>query len=276
MQASEIRYEFGANWRSFVARALNDQRVAQAVASLRELLNTETLRGRSFLDMGCGSGLFSLAACLLEADLVVSFDFDPDSVQATTLLRDRQRIPAERWTIRKGSALDQEFLATLEPADVVYSWGVLHHTGDMWRAIDNAVGMVKAGGLLAISIYNNVQRIPDTSKMWWHIKRFYTRSPGPVRRLMEGIYALNFVGTRLITLRNPFAAMTNRDGAGRRGMDFWHDARDWLGGFPYEYATAGELFLYLHRKHRLELRYLRTAEGNACNEFLLQRPARPA
>ena len=132
---------------------------------------------------------------------------------------------------------------------------------------------VAPGGRFAISIYNRVERKPDSSSMWWKIKRLYNRSPGFVRGLMETAYMANHAATRLLTLRNPFRDYTDQAGAGRRGMDFQHDVRDWLGGFPYEFATAGELFEYVRRKHGFELERLRTGDGNICNEFMFVRPA---
>jgi SAM-dependent methyltransferase len=273
MVTSELRYGFGANWKHYAETSLNEARVENAVRSLRDLLTIETLRGETFMDIGCGSGLFSLAACRLDAARVVSFDFDPDSVRTSQWLRERDRIPESRWTIQQGSVLDPAFMAGLPQVAVLYSWGVLHHTGRMWDAIDAAAAKVAPGGRFAISIYNRVERKPDSSAMWWQVKRFYNRSPGFVRGLMETAYIANHAATRLITLRNPFRAWADQTGDGRRGMDFRHDVRDWLGGFPYEYATAGELFDYVRRKHGFQLEHLRTGDGTICNEFLFVRPA---
>jgi 2-polyprenyl-6-hydroxyphenyl methylase/3-demethylubiquinone-9 3-methyltransferase len=109
--------------------------------------------------------------------------------------------------------------------------------------------------------------------MWWHIKRAYTQSPAIGRRVMEGVCLANFMLTRIVTLRNPLKPILDREGAGRRGMDFMHDLRDWLGGFPYEYATSGEVFEHVHEHSGYELVKLVNWEGNACNEFVFRRRA---
>jgi len=267
--AAESRFEFGKNWQSFVRTAFSEQRVRSAVAGLQRLLNSDHLTGKSFLDIGCGSGLSSLAALTLGAERVVAFDYDPNSVQASTTLREQAAISAQRWRITQGSILDDQFLGALESADVVYSWGVLHHTGAMWQAIDNAARLVKPGGLLAIALYDKVEGRLG-SAMWWRIKRAYNRAAPPLRRLMEAAYVTHFVLRQAATLHNPVAYIRHYGDDDRgRGMDFWHDVRDWLGGFPYEYATPAEVFNHLHRKFALQLEYLST--GQACNEFTFRR-----
>jgi len=268
---AECRFEFGRNWQNFVGTRLSTERIMAATASLRRVLAIDTLRGRSFLDIGCGSGLFSLSAALLGAEKVVGFDVDPYSVQASVDLRARTPVPADRWQVRQGSVMDEEFLATLDPADVVYAWGVLHHTGALWQAMDNAVGKVKPGGSIVLAVYNKVDRRLGGSAQWWDLKRRYNRCPPRLQRLIEYLYVSNFLARHLLTLRNPLTAIRNY-GAARRGMDFRHDVRDWLGGFPYEYATAGDVFNYVHDKFGLQLHYLNTHDGHACNEFTLVRP----
>ena len=269
------RFAFGENWQSFIDHALDERRIQIAVGTLQRMLKARDLCHKTFLDVGCGSGLFSLAACLLGAERVVSFDYDPQSVCASLTLRERARVSTERWLVSRGSILDSEFLATCEGADVVYAWGVLHHTGSMWQAIDNAVSKVKPGGLLAISIYNKVEKRVGGSAMWWHIKRVYNRLPRRVRSMMDWGYGGILLLRRAATRQNPITMIRDYGESVGRGMDFWHDVRDWLGGFPYEYATAGDVFTYLHEKHGLELIYLNTQSGHGCNEFTFHRPAFP-
>src|SRR5271154_68122 len=85
--AAGERFAFGENWRRFLS-VLDESRVASAEDSLRSMLEVSDLRGKTFVDVGCGSGLFSLAARRLGAR-VHSFDYDPQSVACALELRQR-------------------------------------------------------------------------------------------------------------------------------------------------------------------------------------------
>src|ERR1041384_7288521 len=170
------RFEFGKNWTKFL-ELLNDERIAEAESSLREMLECENLNGKSFLDIGSGSGLFSLAARRLGAR-VHSFDYDPQSVACTRELRRRFFPDDAQWQVGAGSALDEQYLRALGLFDVVYSWGVLHHTGAMWQALAHAALPVAPGGRLFIAIYNDVGW---RSNLWRAIKRTYNALPPALR-----------------------------------------------------------------------------------------------
>src|SRR5438309_4149357 len=62
MSASEERFTFGKNWSDYVAKYYSPERLRTAQGHLLEFLKLDNLNGRSFLDIGCGSGLHSLAA----------------------------------------------------------------------------------------------------------------------------------------------------------------------------------------------------------------------
>jgi len=79
------KFEFGKNWENFL-KIIDEKRIKEAENSLKKLLNLENLKGKSFLDAGCGSGLFSLAAKNLGAE-VYSFDFDENAVNCTGKLK---------------------------------------------------------------------------------------------------------------------------------------------------------------------------------------------
>lgn len=160
------RFEFGENWRQFL-NSLSEERIVEAEHSLKLMLRTDTLAGLSFIDVGSGSGLFSLAARRLGAS-VRSFDFDPSSVSCTRELRRRFFPDDPHWAVEEGSVLDAEYLKTLGTFDVVYSWGVLHHTGQMWKALKQVQILVKPNGKLFIGLYNDQGRM---SSYWRAVKK---------------------------------------------------------------------------------------------------------
>jgi 2-polyprenyl-3-methyl-5-hydroxy-6-metoxy-1,4-benzoquinol methylase len=152
--SSGQRFEFGKNWSGFLS-VLDDERIDVAERSLEDMLGSDAIRGKTFLDIGSGSGLFSLAAMRLGANMVYSFDFDPQSVACARELKRRYFPNASNWTIEPGSVLDTNYLRGLGQWDIVYVWGVLHHTGNMRAALENVASLVKKDGLLFVSIYND-------------------------------------------------------------------------------------------------------------------------
>jgi 2-polyprenyl-6-hydroxyphenyl methylase/3-demethylubiquinone-9 3-methyltransferase len=263
------RFAFGENWRAFLA-SLDDSRIATAEASLRERLEVSDLRGRSFIDIGSGSGLFSLAARRLGAR-VHSLDFDPASVACAEELRRRYFPGDPDWSIEQASALDGEHLRSLGRFDVVYSWGVLHHTGDMWRALELVVPLVAPGGRLFIALYNDQGRM---SRIWLSIKRFYCRLPSALRPLLLVAVAARIWGPRLVldALRlDPLR--TWRSYSRKRGMSPWRDVVDWVGGYPFEVARPDQVF-HFFRARGFALQRLATVAGaHGNNEFVFERIA---
>jgi 2-polyprenyl-3-methyl-5-hydroxy-6-metoxy-1,4-benzoquinol methylase len=261
--ASEIsrgqRFEFGANWTQFL-NVLNEEGIAQAEKSLKDMLGVRDLASKRFLDVGSGSGLFSLAARRLGAT-VHSFDYDPESVGCTQELK-RRHFPDDcGWTVEQASVLDREYLAGLGHFDVVYSWGVLHHTGAMWLALENVASLVAEGGQLFISIYNDQGWI---SSYWRTVKKVYARSA----ILRWPLLLLH--GSYLFGLRWVARAVTGRLKL-QRGMSLWHDTVDWIGGYPFEVARPEAIFRFF-RELGFVLHELKTCGGrHGCNEFVLVR-----
>ncbi len=263
----EDRFQFGRNWSDFLEK-MDSQRIREAEESLVAYLGPD-LSGLKFLDIGCGSGLFSLAARNLGAD-VTSFDFDPYSVACAEKLREKYHPDDDRWEVRQGSVLDKNLMESLGKFNVVYSWGVLHHTGRMWEALDNAVEVVADVGRLFISIYNDQGGYSD---LWKRIKRTYVKSPRWLRFLLC-LGVLVFMETRytliqLVRLRNPVRMYRARTQG--RGMSLWNDLKDWVGGYPFEVAKPEEIFDFC-RDRGFELLRLKTNGGGiACNEFLFRK-----
>lgn len=265
------RFEFGKNWAEFL-KLLNEERIALAEESIVSMLECSSLAGLRFLDAGCGSGLFSLAARRLGAT-VHSFDFDPHSANCARELKRRYFPQDANWTIEEASVLDTDYLARIGQFDVVYSWGVLHHTGAMWTALDNVAPLVKPGGALFISIYNDQGKI---SRRWWWIKKLYNALPPALRFLVLWPCAVQMWWRRMVKdflLLRPFH--TWREYSRQRGMSPWRDIVDWVGGFPFEVAKPEEIFDF-YKKRGFRLSYLSTCGGTlGCNQFVFRRD-RPA
>ncbi|MDD9897557.1 MAG: class I SAM-dependent methyltransferase [Candidatus Melainabacteria bacterium] len=270
----EKAFGFGSNWQSFIDKHLNEERVAEAVKSLEVFCGKDALAGKTFLDIGCGSGLFSLAARKLGASKIVSMDIDPNSVACCRQLHESLGSPDD-WQVVEGSVLDQDFMNSLGEFDFVYSWGVLHHTGSMWQAIDNAAARVAKGGGFYIAIYNEAdgfQFMPDgrigNSKLWLWEKKFYMSMPGFIQGLIDLAAQSAMILVYLLTLRNPIQQIKNHKQL--RGMSWSVDIKDWLGGYPYEYAKSDALFNLL-KFQGLNIEKLKCHNGLLNNELYFSR-----
>jgi 2-polyprenyl-3-methyl-5-hydroxy-6-metoxy-1,4-benzoquinol methylase len=272
-----VTFKFGKNWQNFLS-VVDDDHVKAASRSLKQMLEVDNLVGRSFLDAGCGSGLFSLAALQLGASHVLSFDADPDSVACALELR-RRFCGDAQWEIGRGDVLDSSYVRALGTWDVVYCWGVLHHTGDMWRGLDNIQYPVASRGRLFLSIYND-QGL--RSRLWKGVKRTYNRLP----EAAQTPYAVAVMLPRELMTMGIALARFDLGGwlrswspkHGRdRGMSRWHDLIDWVGGYPFEVARPEHIFDFF-RERGFNLVSLRTCGGGlGCNQFVFERaPTREA
>ena len=245
--SSKQRFEFGKNWKGFINK-LTDERIQHAEISLKDMLKVDNLKGKTFLDIGSGSGLSSLVAKKCGAK-VTSFDFDDSSVWCTNKLKSLYFPDSSDWEIIQGSVLDTEFLKSLGSFDIVYSWGVLHHTGEMATAIDNASKLVNKDGLLFLAIYND-QGLK--SHFWWMIKYLYNHLPGLLQKPFA--YSLGFTIKFLMLIKytlklKPMIILSRIfNYQTSRGMSLLNDIVDWYGGFPYEFLKYEHLVRYVEGK----------------------------
>ncbi len=262
------RFGFGSNWKAY-AQTVDDSRIAASERGISEFLGSD-LSGQTFIDVGSGSGIHGLAARRLGADRVFMFDYDTESVECSELVMSRFASGDDSWKVVQGSVLDDAFISGLGVYDIVYSWGVLHHTGEMWRAIENAMKLVAPNGRLFIAIYNDQGW---KSRFWWYVKYVYNCLPRGIDQLygltLGYVFILLNIIKYTVKLKPMVAIRPLIEGRGR-GMNFHHDILDWMGGFPYEFATYSRLEEY-GRERGFHLEKGQRRDSLGCHQMLFRR-----
>jgi SAM-dependent methyltransferase len=262
ISSEAVSFSFGQNWKKYVS-GLNESNVQDAISNFCDFTQLSDLNGETFIDLGCGSGLTSLVAYRLGAKTILSLDVDPYSVECTKELRDRLAPDAQNWKVAQGSVLHADFLRNLGQCSYVYCWGVVHHTGAMWRALENVAQCVGPSGRLHTAIYNEHRN----SAKWLQIKRLCNKYPTTVFPLLKVALAMYVCGHLVYEGQSPVKYL--REYSKKRGMKFWRDIEDWLGGLPYEYCKPDEAIEFLSQRGFALVR-VKTTTFIGCNEFLFQ------
>jgi 2-polyprenyl-6-hydroxyphenyl methylase/3-demethylubiquinone-9 3-methyltransferase len=265
-----LRFQFGRNWDRFNKRNFSEERLSIAQRRILEFTGRQSLDGFDFLDIGCGSGIHSYGALRAGARRVFSFDYDVNSVAATKWLQSHAHMPLN-WTVEQGDILDDSYVGRLGKWNFVYSWGVLHHTGDMWRAVRNAQRTVGEDGFFFIALYS--ADVQPMREFWLDVKREYNRA-GPLKRQYMVLWYIWRFGMGKRFRHLPDVVRQILDYRFSRGMNYFTDVRDWLGGWPMEFANDQDVVDLLEGEYDFKLINVKT--GEACSEFLFQRSGAPA
>ena len=271
----EAHFAFGKNWASYGEKVTGVE-MEEAEKALSRLLGGKRLEGERFLDIGCGSGLHSLAALRLGAKDVMAVDLDPDSCATTQTLLGRYAPAGTYFRVELISVFDLD-PSKLGTFDTVYSWGVLHHTGDMDRAIRCAASMCAPEGRFVFALYRRIWM-----DWFWHLeKRWYAKTSFAAQACAQALHVSLFKLGLLATGRSFAKYMASY--RGNRGMDFRHDVHDWMGGWPYESTQPSEVDSLMGsigfaservfaRKGKLLGRDLGLF-GSGCDEYVYRRAA---
>jgi 2-polyprenyl-3-methyl-5-hydroxy-6-metoxy-1,4-benzoquinol methylase len=261
--AEDTKFSFGRNWKEFIEINFSEERVNVSKKHILSFLKLNDLQGKYILDIGCGSGLSSLAMFKSGIEKLVSFDLDPEAVQTTLKLKELSGNPSN-WEVFQGSILDEQVINKIIPADIVYSWGVLHHTGKMWEAVENASKLIKPGGLFYLALYTT----NSDSDHWLKVKKIYNSISEEEKVWMQHWYIVNYT-TLPVRLSGGDPTPIIEQYKKNRGMDFFIDIKDWLGGYPFEHASIEEVKAFVKNKLKLELINIKTGEANT--EYLFRK-----
>jgi SAM-dependent methyltransferase len=275
MAKAAEHFAFGKNWASYAAK-VTEAELAEAERGLVRLLGPAGLATQRFLDIGCGSGLHAVAALRLGAREVIAVDLDPESVRTSEEVLRRFAPEGAAWRVLAADVFD------LTPGafgtfDIVYSWGVLHHTGNLERALASAAALVGPNGRLVLALYRRTW----LDAFWRVEKRWYAHASDKSQARARSVYLALF-RLRMAMLGKNFAEYV-RTYRSNRGMDYYHDVHDWMGGWPYETIEPGEV-ARLMAPYRFEAEHVpvRPAEkwfrrpvglfGSGCEEYVYRRP----
>jgi SAM-dependent methyltransferase len=269
MSDEELRFGFGKNWAEFIEKNLSDKIVQDSIDHMKGFMRRADLSGMRILDIGCGSGIHSLAMKRLGASEVVAFDYDINSVNTSKKVREWSGL-RDGWHIEQGSVLDQAYMQSLGKFDLVYSWGVLHHTGSMWEAIANAGIPLREDSEFYIALYSSDNYVDPSPDEWIRIKKKYNYANPVQKKLMELHHLYEYViKSERAAGRSWIEAIRNY---GTRGMDVFADVKDWLGGYPMEFSGLVETRAFCKEKFGLDL--VNSLNGEGCTEYLFAPTAR--
>lgn len=261
------KFSFWKNWAKFLEK-LDEKKIEQAKNYLEKFIWwKDKIEWKTVIDFGSWSWLMSLCFYLLWAKKIVSVDIDNNSLDCTRFLKEKYANNTEKWEIKKWSVLDEQFIKRLWKFDIVYSWGVIHHTWNMWKWLELIEKLVNDNWLLYLTIYNKYNWFPS-SDSWLKIKKIYVNSPFLIKKVMYYWLILENIFMRIIRGQNPVKYIKNYYKNSNRWMDFFRDIEDWLWWYPYEYATIEEIKNFYENIWYKLINLYDSSAWWWCNEFL--------
>lgn len=264
----EEHFQFGKNWNNF-SNSISKNNINNSLKSIQNLISKKDIENKSILDIGCGSGLSLLSFLKLGAKSVCGVDIDPMSVKTAKSVIEKY-YNNKNWSVEEKSIFDIN-LKTYPKFDLVYSWGVLHHTGDMWRSIDIASSLLKKNGVIFLALYQKTK----LCKFWELEKRFYVNSPKIIQKIIRTLFKTLYISGLIVSKKNPKVFFQNYKE--KRGMEWHYDIHDWLGGYPYESIKRRDLEIFLNKKGFVIENYFYKKNklfgllGSHCDEFIARK-----
>jgi len=266
---NETRFKFGENWSNY-SSSVNLEKIELAKKDIIRLVGD--VSNKSVIDIGCGSGIHTVAFIQLGVKSIVSFDYDLKSVETTKKLVKKFCYKKSKYKVFQADILNIDSLSGLNKRkfDIVYSWGVLHHTGSMFEAIISTTKFLKDNGILVLGLYVKTK----LCNFWYYEKKIFNKY-----KFLQPLIKLPFlffliIGLSLKKRSSPYKII--HDYKKQRGMSIIFDVNDWLGGFPYESIDDNSLLNFLKLKGFKIVRKFNTNSrigffGAACGEWVLKK-----